>query len=65
MKAMRQSIQDGEFPAFVSKFFMDMFPNGEYPQWAIDALASVGINLKLVKFDIELSWNRTDYNSFY
>jgi len=55
MKAMRQSIQDGEFPAFVSKFFMDMFPNGEYPQWAIDALASVGINLKLVKFDIELS----------
>jgi len=46
MRAVRESIQEDRFPKFVRQFFTDMFPDGDYPQWAMDALDSVGIHLK-------------------
>ncbi|XP_005104954.1 queuine tRNA-ribosyltransferase catalytic subunit 1 isoform X2 [Aplysia californica] len=46
MKSMRESILADKFPEFVTSFFKDMFPSGEFPQWAVDALDSVGIHLR-------------------
>ena len=45
MTAMRTSIIEGRFPQFVRKFFGDMFPEKNYPDWAVEALASVNITL--------------------
>ena len=45
MRTARQSILDGRFPAFVADFMADMHPDGAYPPWAVEALASVGIVL--------------------
>ncbi|XP_018610123.2 queuine tRNA-ribosyltransferase catalytic subunit 1 isoform X2 [Scleropages formosus] len=46
MQSVRQSIIDGCFPQFVRAFMDRMFPSREqYPRWAVDALASVGITL--------------------
>ncbi|KAL4659203.1 queuine tRNA-ribosyltransferase isoform X1 [Arapaima gigas] len=46
MLSVRQSILDGRFPQFVQAFMKRMFPSREqYPHWAVDALASVGIAL--------------------
>ncbi len=33
------------FPDFVRKFMRDMFADGQYPSWAVDALSSVNIQL--------------------
>uniref|UniRef100_A0A914W410 Queuine tRNA-ribosyltransferase catalytic subunit 1 n=1 Tax=Plectus sambesii TaxID=2011161 RepID=A0A914W410_9BILA len=45
MKGIRESIEKDTFPAFVKEFFVKQFPNGDPPQWARDALASVGITI--------------------
>ncbi|GFR78043.1 queuine tRNA-ribosyltransferase catalytic subunit 1 [Elysia marginata] len=46
MRGMRKSIVEDKFPDFVQQFFSDMFPAGVYPDWAVDALNSVNINLR-------------------
>ncbi|GFN77567.1 queuine tRNA-ribosyltransferase catalytic subunit 1 [Plakobranchus ocellatus] len=46
MRTMRQSIIEDKFPDFVQGFFDDMFPSGQFPDWAVDALASVNIHLR-------------------
>jgi queuine tRNA-ribosyltransferase len=46
MSSMHRAIRDGQFPQFVSDFFNTMFPDRDFPQWAMDALASVNIHLK-------------------
>lgn len=43
MKRARQAIIEDRYPAFASEFFKDYFPGKGAPQWAIDALAGVGI----------------------
>ena len=46
MTALRQSIIDGRFPLFVREFVDTLHPTGDCPEWAINALASVGIVLE-------------------
>ena len=45
MKDMRDSIKDDRFPEFVQTFFSTMFPDKNYPLWAVNALASVNVHL--------------------
>ncbi|CAH1713504.1 unnamed protein product [Aphis gossypii] len=46
MKGIRESIKVNKFPEFVQQFMINMYPNKNYPQWCIDALQSVNIELK-------------------
>ena len=45
MRSAREAIKAGTFPSFVSSFMSVMYPDGRYPEWAVEALASVSINL--------------------
>lgn len=45
MRTMQESIKKDNFPTFIKDFFKMQFPNEDYPQWAIDALDSVNVNL--------------------
>ena len=51
MKSVREAIKEDRFPSFVRHFMKLQFPNGEYPQWAADALFKVGISLEKIKSD--------------
>lgn len=46
MKGIRESIKLNQFPEFVQEFMLTMYPNKSYPQWIINALQSVNIELK-------------------
>jgi queuine tRNA-ribosyltransferase len=46
MRNIRQSIVEQRFPQFVQEFMNLRFPDGNYDQWAVNALASVNIALK-------------------
>ncbi|XP_033029270.1 queuine tRNA-ribosyltransferase catalytic subunit 1 isoform X2 [Lacerta agilis] len=47
MHSIRESIIEQRFPQFVQDFMKTMYGNfSSYPQWAIDALSSVGITLE-------------------
>ncbi len=46
MREMREAILADSFPAFIRRFFADLYPDKtQYPQWAIDALKRVGVDL--------------------
>lgn len=45
MRQARQAILRDEYPEYVQEFFKNLYPNGDYPGWAIDALRSVNIEL--------------------
>lgn len=45
MREARQSIIDDRFPQFVQQFFVDRYPDHNFPQWAVDALGTVNIDL--------------------
>ncbi|KJE93637.1 queuine tRNA-ribosyltransferase [Capsaspora owczarzaki ATCC 30864] len=45
MRGIRQAIELDQFPAFVHRFFAAQFPDRNFPQWAIDALRAVNIDL--------------------
>jgi len=45
MKNVRESIINGTFEKFVKDFMFNYFPKQKYPQWIVNALGSVGINL--------------------
>ncbi|KNC78772.1 queuine tRNA-ribosyltransferase [Sphaeroforma arctica JP610] len=45
MKTLRESIMEDRFPGFVRNFFADMYPDGKYPAWCIEALQSVNLDL--------------------
>ncbi|XP_030021491.1 queuine tRNA-ribosyltransferase catalytic subunit [Manduca sexta] len=45
MKTMRENIENGTFPIFVKKFVSELYPDLKYPDWVINSLKSVGINL--------------------
>ena len=47
MAQARQAIKEDRFPKFVGTFFSSLYHGhkSSYPQWAIDALRSVGIDL--------------------
>ena len=45
-RSAKRAVQDGTFSEFVEVFFDKYYPARNYPSWACDALASVGIVLK-------------------
>ncbi|XP_055948048.1 queuine tRNA-ribosyltransferase catalytic subunit 1-like [Argiope bruennichi] len=45
MKSIRESILEERFPQFIEDFMLKMFPNKDYPPWAVDALQAVNIHL--------------------
>ncbi len=45
MKSIRENIKKDTFPEFTQKFFKDLYPKGNYPQWAVEALRKVNIDL--------------------
>ncbi|CAK7244347.1 MAG: hypothetical protein STHCBS139747_005885 [Sporothrix thermara] len=48
MRSLREAILEDRFPARVREFFADLYPGGpkDYPDWAVDALAGVGLHLR-------------------
>ena len=46
MRDLRRSILEQRFPEFVQQFMLRMHPKRDYEQWAMNALASVGIHLR-------------------
>ncbi|XP_076092505.1 queuine tRNA-ribosyltransferase catalytic subunit 1-like [Mytilus galloprovincialis] len=47
MKSVHDSIKEDNFPQFIKAFFIQQFPNKDFPQWAIDALDSVNVKLNV------------------
>jgi len=45
MTKVREAIIEDKFPAFIQEFFLKLFPAKDYPQWAVNSLASVGVSL--------------------
>lgn len=46
MRNLRASIVKGAFPEFVRQFMARVYPQGDYEEWAVNALASVNIDLR-------------------
>jgi queuine tRNA-ribosyltransferase len=66
MGQARDSIMDGTFPAYLRRFFADYFGDAGYPEWCVNALRSVGVDLlegnlgaKVVKGD-RAKWEYSD-----
>jgi tRNA-guanine family transglycosylase len=45
MRQVREAILAGEYPDFVKAFFAKRHPKGDVPDWAKDALKSVGVDI--------------------
>ncbi|KAH9967777.1 Queuine tRNA-ribosyltransferase [Lactifluus volemus] len=45
MGQARDSIVNGTFPSYLRKFFADYFGDVGYPEWSVNALRSVGVDL--------------------
>eukprot|EP00116_Pleurobrachia_bachei_P004593 sb/3464855/ len=45
MSDIREAVREDRFPEFIKEYFVRMFPKKNYPEWAVDALASVGVTL--------------------
>ncbi len=45
MRDLRLSIMEGRFPTFVREFMIQLYPDGAYEQWVVNALDSVNIHL--------------------
>ena len=45
MKNIRQAISQDRFPEFIKNFLEENFPEKDYPQWTLNALSAVGVNI--------------------
>ncbi|XP_026487463.1 queuine tRNA-ribosyltransferase catalytic subunit [Vanessa tameamea] len=45
MRTMRENIENGTFPKFVKDFFCEVYPDNNFPNWIVNSLHSVGINI--------------------
>jgi queuine tRNA-ribosyltransferase len=45
MRRIRDSIKRDEFPAFIRRFFKDLYPAGNVPRWAVNALQRVNVHI--------------------
>ncbi|XP_065079520.1 queuine tRNA-ribosyltransferase catalytic subunit [Ochlerotatus camptorhynchus] len=45
MNEMRENIKADTFPAFVKSYMKEQFPDGKVPQWIVDALAAVSVQV--------------------
>ena len=46
MREIRESIMNDMFPDFVKKRLNLLYPDKNFPPWAVNALSSVGITLE-------------------
>lgn len=54
MGQARDSILDGTFPGYLRHFFAEYFGNVGYPEWCVNALRSVGVDLLEGKPDVKV-----------
>ncbi len=54
MKNIRESIKQDKFPQFVNDFFHKMYPEKEYPKWAVEALKTVYIHISWQIFSLAI-----------
>ncbi|CAJ2513790.1 Uu.00g019090.m01.CDS01 [Anthostomella pinea] len=48
MRKVRAAIIADEYPAFLRRFFADLYDDkADYPEWAVDALRGVGVDLRV------------------
>lgn len=66
MGRAREAIVNGTFPDYLKSFFAQYFGHKGYPEWCINALRSVGVDLlegrpdeKVVKGD-GMNWDRAE-----
>lgn len=45
MREIRQSIAEKRFPKYVQDYMLKVYPEKNYPAWAVDALRAVNIEL--------------------
>ncbi|RYO76022.1 hypothetical protein DL766_007697 [Monosporascus sp. MC13-8B] len=47
MRRVREAVVTDEYPAFLRRFFADLYPDSraDYPAWAVEALRGVGVDL--------------------
>ncbi|RYO74013.1 hypothetical protein DL764_011020 [Monosporascus ibericus] len=47
MRRVREAVVADEYPAFLRRFFADLYPDSraDYPAWAVEALRGVGVDL--------------------
>jgi queuine tRNA-ribosyltransferase len=57
MQSIRESILENRFAAFVVEFMCRIYPNGDYDEWVVEALASV--NIALPKLDTKSAQRST------
>lgn len=46
MRGIRESIKCDKFPEFIQRFFSDLYPAGDVPRWAVNALQSVNVHIE-------------------
>ena len=46
MRSIQRSILEARFPDFIRDFFKKMFPDEAYPDWAVEALRKVNVDLR-------------------
>jgi hypothetical protein len=54
MGQARDSIMNGTFPSYLHKFFGDYFGDVGYPEWCVNALRSVGVDLLEGRGDVKV-----------
>ncbi|EPT05032.1 hypothetical protein FOMPIDRAFT_1156565 [Fomitopsis schrenkii] len=54
MGGARDAIMNGTFPAYLKSFFADYFGDSGYPEWCVNALRSVGVDLLEDKPDVKV-----------
>lgn len=45
MGRARDAIMNGTFPEYLKKFFAEYYGDRGYPEWCVNALRSVGVDL--------------------
>ena len=54
MGGAREAIMNGSFPQYLKDFFANYFGDAGYPEWCVNALKSVGVDLLEGRSDIKL-----------
>ena len=54
MGKARDAIMNGTFPAYLKSFFANYFGDAGYPEWCVNALRSVGVDLLEGRPDVKI-----------
>ena len=54
MGSAREAIINGTFPQYLKQFFANYFGDAGYPEWCVNALQSVGVDLLEDRPDIKV-----------